>query len=69
MRELKRELWPYVVMLNIKESDPVAYKIELWLDEICSRSKDRWYVVYRYDRSDFYFKDEYDATAFRLKWL
>lgn len=67
MRELKNEIWPFKVKLesdSLKEITPV----EEWLGEQFGIFKGRWNVVYRYNSTDFYFKDSYDAMMFKLRW-
>lgn len=68
MRELKKDIWPHKVIINsdIKEK---IFPLELWLGEQLGAFKDRWNVVYQYNRTDFYFKSGRDATMFALRWL
>ena len=65
MRELKKELWPYKVTIDTPES---ITKMEIWLGKQLGTFKGRWNVVYQYNRTDFYFKDQGDATLFALRW-
>ena len=67
MRVLKKELWPYKVAVksdNTKDITPV----ELWLGNKFGTFKGRWNVVYQYNRTDFYFRDQGDAVVFSLRW-
>ena len=67
MRILKKELWPYRVKVdsaNLADVTPV----ETWLGETLGAFKGRWNVVYQYNRTDFYFKDDEDAMMFSLRW-
>ena len=67
MRELKKELWPYKVSLNSDWKKDIT-PVELWLGEQFGKFKDRWNVVYQYNRTDFYFKRDEDAVLFSLRW-
>jgi hypothetical protein len=67
MRELKRDLWPYKVKVysdNLTEITP----IEEWLGENFGAFKGRWNVVYYYNKTNFYFRNEEDAIIFKLTW-
>lgn len=65
MRVLKKELWPYRVVLNAPES---ITEMEVWLGLQLGTFKDRWNVVYHSDQTHFYFRLGEDATLFALKW-
>ena len=67
MRELKKDVWPHKITVMVVE-DPDINLIEPWLSDQFGRWKNRWNVVYRHDRTDFYFKNSADATLFALKW-
>lgn len=67
MRELKKELWPHKVVLNSDWKDEIT-KVEIWLGQQLGTFKGRWTVVYQYNRTDFYFRNEQDATLFALRW-
>jgi hypothetical protein len=67
MRMLKTELWPYRVKVNEKATNDIT-AIEIWLGETLGTFKNRWNVVYHYDRTDFYFKQQDDAMIFSLRW-
>ena len=67
MRQLKKELWPFMVKVNsdnLKDITP----IEIWLGEKLGTFKGRWNVVYQYNETHFYFKQGKDATLFALRW-
>ena len=68
MRQLKKELWPYHVALDVTETGNDMYKIEIWLGETLGSFKDRWNAVYKHNGTDFYFRQGQDATMFALKW-
>jgi hypothetical protein len=64
MRTLKKELWPHKV--NIKHTH--LDEIEIWLGKTLGPFKEQWNAVYRYNSTDFYFKQGQDATMFMLRW-
>ena len=68
MRELKKELWPYRVVVNNDTKNDIT-PMELWLGEQLGTFKGRWNVVYQYNETHFYFKQGKDATFFALRWL
>lgn len=68
MRELKKELWPYRISLNSELKNDILLPIELWLGEHLGKFQIRWNVVYNYNGTDFYFKNQEDATLFALRW-
>lgn len=68
MRELKKELWPYKVAVNVDDTTMEIDKIETWLGEHYGVFKDRWNAVYQYNRTDYYFRSGSDATMFSLRW-
>jgi hypothetical protein len=68
MRQLKKELWPYKVELNIDSSQPQSREVEIWLGKHYGAFKSRWNAVYQYDRTDYYFTQGRDATMFALRW-
>jgi hypothetical protein len=67
VRVLKKELWPYRVSLDVVDHDD-RYYIETWLGETLGCFKDRWNAVYKYNGTDFYFRDGTDSTMFSLRW-
>jgi hypothetical protein len=67
MRELKRELWPYRIKVNLHYTNDIT-PIELWLGEKFGTFKGRWNVVYQAKHTYFYFRNEQDAVIFSLKW-
>jgi hypothetical protein len=69
VRKLKRELWPHMVKLDIQDSKQHNItEMELWLGATLGTFRGRWNVVYNYNSTDFYFKNEHDATLFALRW-
>jgi hypothetical protein len=68
MRVLKKELWPYKVKVNEKEFTTSITEMELWLGEQLGTFKGRWNVVYQYNQTEFYFKQQDDAMIFSLRW-
>lgn len=68
MRRLKKELWPYKVKVNDKEFTTDITEMEIWLGEQLGTFKGRWNVVYQYNRTDFYFREQEDAMIFSLRW-
>ncbi len=69
MRELKKELWPFKVELDLDQSQSKIVEIETWLGEHYGVFKGRWNVVYRWDHTVFYFRQGPDATMFALRWI
>ena len=66
-RRLRKELWPHRVTVNSDYKKDIT-EIEIWLGHQLGTFKGRWNVVYQYNRTDFYFRDQGDATLFALKW-
>jgi hypothetical protein len=67
MRELKKALWPHKVTVNSDWNKDIT-PIEEWLGSQLGAFKNRWNVVYQYNRTDFYFRNQADAVLFALKW-
>lgn len=67
MRVLKKELWPYKVAVNSDNTKDIT-PVEIWLGNKFGTFKGRWNVVYQYNRTDFYFRDQGDAVVFSLRW-
>lgn len=65
MRRLKKELWPVMITVDRPE---IIYDIEIWLGETLGAVTHRWNVVYKHNATDFYFKNQEDATMFALRW-
>jgi hypothetical protein len=65
MRELKRAIWPYKVIVNSDIKREVA-PMEQWLDSELGHA--HWNVVYHYEESHYYFRSGEDAVMFKLKW-
>lgn len=66
-RRLRKELWPHQVTVNSDLKKDIT-EIEIWLGNQLGTFKGRWNVVYQFNRTDFYFRDQGDATLFALKW-
>lgn len=65
MRRLKKELWPICVSYHeYSESE-----IENWLNANVGSWKDKWIAIYFSNSTDYYFRNEQDATLFSLRWL
>lgn len=67
MRNLKKELWPYRVVVGSDMKNDIT-PIELWLGRQLGTFKGRWNVVYQYNETHFYFRFGEDAMLFKLKW-
>ena len=70
-RRMKKSIWPEIVTLEEDEdskgvivSDSRQF-IEDWLTENITG---RWYTVYHYRSTDYYFTNSNEATLFRLRW-
>jgi len=68
MRVLKKELWPYKIVLDddVHKHDIVI--VESWLGKHMGAFRERWNTVYLFDETHFYFRDQRDATWFALRW-
>lgn len=67
MRVLKKELWPYKVVVNSDVKNDIT-PVELWLGQQLGTFKGRWNVVYQYNETHFYFRSGEDAMLFKLRW-
>lgn len=67
MRVLKKDVWPHKVTVNITRENHIDL-IEIWLGEQLGTFKCRWNAVYHHNGTDFYFKEDNDATLFALKF-
>lgn len=67
MRVLKKELWPSRVTLDSDWKKDIN-DVEEWLGENVGAFRDRWNVVYNYNKTDFYFRNNDDAVIFKLTW-
>jgi hypothetical protein len=69
MRELKRDLWPHKVTINLKPGLTLD-EVDSWLTSRFGGFKKGWNynIVDYYGGVDFYFKQEQDATLFALRW-
>ncbi len=68
MRQLKRELWPFKIKLDLDDCHIKMDEIETWLGEQLGPFKSDWNAVYNNSYTDFYFKSNEDAVMFRLMW-
>lgn len=68
MRQLKKELWPFRVAVNVDDTMMKIDEIESWLGNTYGAFKDQWNAVYQHNRTDYYFRNNQDATYFALKW-
>lgn len=66
-KRLRKELWPHRVTVNSDNKKDIT-EIEIWLGRQLGTFKGRWNVVYRFNGTDFYFRNQGDATLFALKW-
>lgn len=65
MRRLKRDLWPCCVPVDRpNEID----SIERWLADNLGMITQRWYCVHGIRHTDYYFRNDQDATMFALRW-
>lgn len=69
MRKLKKEVWPYMIQLDMSKLESTNVEIAIWLSQNLGKSKVLWNIVYNYNSTDFYFKVGKDATMFSLRWL
>jgi hypothetical protein len=69
MRELARSAWPHKIRLNYVADNDSLTRMETWLRNNVGEDSKHWYVIYHYDGTDFYFKDQQDAVWFSLKWV
>jgi hypothetical protein len=68
MRQLKKDLWPYKVAVNVDDTTMTIDEIEIWLGSTYGVFRDRWNAVYQHNRTDYYFRQGTDATMFALRW-
>ena len=68
MRQLKRELWPFKVNLDVDDSRMKIDKVEQWLGDRVGAFRTNWNAVYKFNGTDYYFKKGEDATMFALTW-
>ena len=65
MRELKREIWPFKIVINSDIKREVA-PMEQWLDNEMGHAY--WNVVYHVNESHYYFRSGEAAMMFKLRW-
>ena len=68
MRHLKREIWPHCVTVDVDDTRMKMDSVNDWLATNVGWFRTHWHAVYKYDRTDFYFKQQADATMFALRW-
>ena len=68
MRVLKKELWPYKIVLDDDEHNHDIKQVESWLAEHMGAFRERWNVVYLYGETHFYFVSDRDRMWFALRW-
>lgn len=69
MRQLNRNTWTHKISLGQPfTSDKDLNAIDDWLYNQIGEYRDRWNIVYGYKKIDFYFKNDWDAIKFALKW-
>ena len=68
MRVLKKELWPYKIVLDDDEHNHDIKQVESWLGEHIGPFRERWNMVYLFDETHFYFRNQRDAAWFALRW-
>ncbi len=56
MRVLKKELWPYKIVLDDDEHCHDIKQVESWLGEHMGAFRERWNKVYLFDETHFYFR-------------
>ena len=68
MRVLKKEYWPYKVTYTTVQDDEVV-AVDNWMHDNIGKCRELWNAVYFNNKTDYYFKNEKDATFFSLRWL
>ena len=69
MRELKKEVWPYkVVIQRKKDGDDGVTNKEIWLGTHLGTYRGRWNILFRPSEIHFYFRHQADAVMFSLRW-
>lgn len=69
MRKLKREIWPYEIILQKAETIPDARNIDKWCNETLGYRFRDWYSYSIHgDNRIFAFRDEAVLLVFKLKW-
>lgn len=68
MRRLRQNLWPQRVVVNTDNWQDVT-PIETWLGQNVGGFKQHWNVVYLFNQTHYYFRQEQHATFFALRWL
>ena len=68
MRMLKKKSWPYRIVLDDDEHNHDIKQVESWLAEHMGAFRERYYTVYLFDETHFYFRNQRDAAWFALRW-
>ncbi len=68
MRRLKKELWPCRVELSTDRTIDDVDDIFLWLQARVGEFGAAWHRVEGFVNTDYYFRNQADATIFALKW-
>jgi hypothetical protein len=68
MRRLKKEFWPCRVVLSTDRTIDDMDGIFLWLQARVGEHGSAWHRVDGFDNTDYYFRNQADATIFALKW-
>ena len=68
MRRLKKEFWPSRVVLSTDRTIDNMDDIFLWLQARVGEFERDWHRVEGFVNTDYYFRNQADATMFALKW-
>ena len=68
MRRLKKEFWPSRVVLSTDRIIDDVDEIIFWLDARVGEFGVDWHRVEGFVNTDYYFRNQADATMFALKW-
>lgn len=70
MRKLKKEVWPYQILIPKSNLQDVMLvkKIEDWCKECIGRRFVHWYSYLQDDGLLYAFNDEETLLAFKLRW-
>jgi hypothetical protein len=76
MRQLKKETWPYCVMIGRPSSNDMSmtpgrynHTTDDWCNSCVGKFSKDWYCfVKNIDTLQYAFRKETDAVAFKLKW-
>jgi hypothetical protein len=68
VRRLKKEFWPCRVVLSTDRIIDDVTDISLWLQARVGEFERDWHRVEGFNNTDYYFRNQADATIFALKW-